>query len=192
DAPDGPVIASFTRDGEGIRGISTELSDGALSVAQVADNGSINDVAATQVDVDVLGETVFQFNANVPDGSDLIVTASDDAGNTSGTYVALDDESAGSNIDLGNSALGNYRIEQVDLQFAEEASLTITEAQLVALSDNSNTLTIHGGSDDTVTIAGATRTGTTAVDGQTYDVYSLGADATVILDDDINVNTAIG
>ncbi len=192
DAPDGPVIASFTRDGDGIRGISTEQSDGDLSVAQVSDNGSISDVAATQVDVDVLGETVFQFNNNVPDGSDLVVNATDSAGNTTGTYVALDDESANSTINLGNPSLGNYQIEQVDLQFAEEANLTITEAQLVALSDNSDTLTIHGGSDDTVTIAGASRTGTTSVDGQTYDVYSLGADATVIVDDDINVNTVIG
>lgn len=192
DAPDGPVIASFTRDGDGIRGISTEQSDGDLSVAQVSASGAISDVPATQADVDILGETVFQFNTNVPDGSDLLVNATDSAGNTTGTYVALDDESANSTIDLGNPSLGNYQIEQVDLQFAEEANLTITEAQLVALSDNSDTLTIHGGSDDTVTIAGASRTGTTTVEGQTYDVYSLGSDATVILDDDITVNTVIG
>ncbi|MEO0402070.1 MAG: Ig-like domain-containing protein, partial [Pseudomonadota bacterium] len=192
DAPDGPVVASFTRDGDGIRGISTEQSDGDLSVVQVNGDGSITDVAATQVDIDVLGETNFQFQSDVPDGSHLIVNSADAAGNTSGTYVVLDDESANSTVDLANPALGNYQIEAVDLQFAEEANLTITEAQLVGLSDATNALTIHGGSDDTVTIAGATRTGTTQVDGSTYDVYSLGTEGTIILDDDITVNTAIG
>ncbi|WP_299045714.1 Ig-like domain-containing protein [uncultured Tateyamaria sp.] len=191
EAPDGPVIASFTRDSDGIRGISTEQSDGDLSVAQVNADGTITDVTATQVDIDVLGETNFQFQSDVPDGSHLVVTSEDAAGNTSGTYVVLDDESANSTVDLGNPSLGNYQIEAVELQFAEEANLTITEAQLLALSDSTNTLTIHGGSDDTVTIAGAQRTGSTTVEGQTYDVYSLGTEGTIILDDDIAVNTGV-
>lgn len=191
EAPNGPVIASYTRAGDGIRGISTEQSDGDLSVAQVNANGTISDVSATQVDIDVLNETNFQFATNVPDGSHLIVNSTDAAGNTNGSYVVLDDESANSAIDLSNPALGGYQIEAVELQFAEEANLTITEAQLLGLSDATNTLTIHGGADDTVTIAGATRTGSVNVDAQTYDVYSLGTEGTVILDDDIMVNTAI-
>lgn len=191
EAPNGPVIASYTRAGDGIRGISTEQSDGDLSVAQVNANGTIRDVSATQVDIDVLNETNFQFATNVPDGSHLIVNSTDAAGNTNGTYVVLDDESANSAIDLSNPSLGGYQIEAVELQFAEEANLTITEAQLLGLSDATNTLTIHGGADDTVTIAGATRTGSVNVDAQTYDVYSLGTEGTVILDDDIMVNTAI-
>ena len=191
EAPNGPVIASYTRAGDGIRGISTEQSDGDLSVAQVNANGPISDVQAIQVDIDVLGETNFQFATNVPDGSHLIVNSTDAAGNTSGTYVVLDDESAKSSVDLSNPSLGGYQIEAVELQFAEEANLTITEAQLTGLSDATNTLTIHGGSDDTVTIAGATRTGSVNVDAQTYDVYALGLEGTVILDDDITVNTAI-
>lgn len=191
EAPDGPVIASFTRDADGIRGISTEQSDGDLDVAQVNADGSVTDVAATRVDIDVLGETNFQFQTDVPDGSHLVVSSADAAGNTVGTYVVLDDESANSTVDLGNPALGNYQIEAVELQFAEEANLTITEAQLLGLSDSTNTLTIHGGSDDTVTIAGATRTGSTTVDGQAYDVYSLGTEGTIILDDDIAVNTGV-
>lgn len=191
EAPNGPVIASYTRAGDGIRGISTEQSDGDLSVAQVNANGTISDVSATQVDIDVLNETNFQFATNVPDGSHLIVNSTYAAGNTNGTYVVLDDESANSAIDLSNPSLGGYQIEAVELQFAEEANLTITEAQLLGLSDATNTLTIHGGADDTVTIAGATRTGSVNVDAQTYDVYSLGTEGTVILDDDIMVNTAI-
>mmetsp|Transcript_23307 Transcript_23307/g.40435 ORF Transcript_23307/g.40435 Transcript_23307/m.40435 type:complete len:1244 (+) Transcript_23307:230-3961(+) len=192
EAPEGPVIASYTRDGDGVRGISTELSDGELSVAQVNGDGTITEVLATQVDIDVLGETNFQFQSEVPDGSHLIVSSEDAAGNARGTYVVLDDESANSSVNLGNSSLGNYNIDTVDLQFAEEANLTITQAELIALSDDTNTLTIHGGSDDTVTIAGAVRTGSTTLEGETYDIYSLGTDGVVVLDDDIVVNTAIG
>ncbi|WP_413832032.1 beta strand repeat-containing protein [Tateyamaria sp.] len=192
EAPNGPVIASYTRDGDGIRGISTEQSDGDLSVAQVNANGVVDDVTATQVEIDVLGETNFQFASNVPDGSHLIVNSTDTAGNTSGTYVVLDDESANTAVDLSNPSLGGYQVEAVELQFAEEANLTITEAQLLGLSDATNTLTVHGGADDTVTIAGATRTGSTSIDSQTYDVYSLGTEGTLIMDEDISVNTAVG
>jgi hypothetical protein len=190
DAPDGPVIASYTRDGDGIRGISTELSADDLSVAQVNADGSITEVSATQIDIPQIGETNFSFNSEVPDGSHLIVSSTDSAGNASGTYVVLDDESANSGVDMSNASLGNYQIETVDLQFAEEAHLSITEAQLVGLADGTDTLTVKGGGDDEVTITGANQTGSITHDGQTYDVYSLGA-GTVLIDDDITVNTGV-
>jgi hypothetical protein len=191
DAPEGPVIASYTRDGDGISGVSMEISADDLSVAQVNADGSITNVAATQVDILVFGETNFQFNAEVPDGSTLIVFSTDDAGNASGTYVVLDAESANSTVDISNASLGNYQIETVDLQFSEEAHLIITEAQLVGLADGTDTLKVRGGSDDEVTIIGANQTGSmTGADGQTYDVYSLG-EATVLFDDDITVNTGV-
>ena len=57
---------------------------------------------------------------------------------------------------------------------------------LLALSSNSNELTIIGGSDDAVTIQGATRQGS---DGLGNDIYSLGSEGTIIIDDDINVTT---
>lgn len=188
EAPDGPVVASFTRDVDGFRGISAEQSDGDLSVAAVKD-GAISDVDGVQVDIDVLDETNITFTTDVPDGSDLIVSATDGVGNTSSTYLALDDESADSTVDLGVAGLGNLQIEAVDLQFAEEADLTITEAQLVALS-SSNTLTVHGGADDTVTLTGATRSSSTEVDGQSYDVYTMGA-GTIIIDDDIQIGGVV-
>ena len=77
-------------------------------------------------------------------------------------------------------------IGSVDLNFAEDATLTLTEADLVGLSDSTNTLTIHGGVDDTVTMIGAQSVGTSVIDGQTYDIYSLGDDGTVIINEDIN------
>ena len=186
DAPEGPVIASYTREGDGIRGISTEQSDDDLAVYQVRDNGSVQEVAAQTEDSNLRNETDFNFNNLVPDGSHLVVTATDAAGNSSGTYVVLDDEVASSDVTLNNAALGNYNIESVDLGFAEEASLTVTEAALLSLSTNTNELTIKGGSDDDVTISGAVRQGS---DGRGNDIYALGSEGTIIVDDDINVNT---
>ncbi|KKN27210.1 hypothetical protein LCGC14_0866890 [marine sediment metagenome] len=186
-APEGPVIASYTRDGDGIRGISTEISPDTLDVHQINADRSISEVDATSFDIDAIGERNFQFNTNVPDGSDLVVTATDTAGNSSGTYLALDDESANTRLDLSNPNLAQYNIETVDLQFAEEAQLTITEAALVNLSKNTNSLIVNGFSDDTVTITGAVRDGFEVKDGQTYDIYTLGSEGTLMIDNDINV-----
>jgi len=186
-APNGPVVESYTRDGNGIRAISTEQSDDVLDVHQINADRSITEVQANTLDNDFLNETNFYFSTNVPDGSDLIVTATDSAGNTSGTYLALDDEIAGSKLTLNNSSLSNHNIETIDLQFAEEAHLTITEAALVNLSSNTNTLVVKGHDDDTVNITGATRGGFEVKDGDTYNIYSLGTEGTLMIDSDINV-----
>ena len=186
-APEGPVVASYTRDGSGIRGISTDMSDGMLEVHEVHSNGSVTEVNATATDIPQLGETNFQFNSNVPDGSHLVVTSTDDAGNSSGTYLVLDDEAINSQVSLSNPTLGDYNVETADLTFAEEARLTLDEASLLALSENTNELQILGGSDDEVTITGAQKTGSTVRDGERFDIYTLGQEGTVVVDDDINV-----
>ncbi len=116
-----------------------------------------------------------------------MVSSNDAAGNLSSTYLVLDEFST-SVVNMANPNLGALQIEAIDLQFAEDSQLTITEAQLVALSDNSDTVTVTGGSDDTVTIAGAIKTDETVdVNGQMHDVYTLGDTGTLIIDDDINV-----
>ena len=194
EAPNGPVIASFTRAGDGIRGISieTEMENGAptgdiQSVVQVHADGSIEDVAGQQGFNSFRGETNFDFNENVPNGSQLIVNSTDDAGNTSGTYLVLDDETATNSVDLTNMALGDYQIENLDLDFAEAASVTIDEASLLALSTDTNTLTIHGSGEDEVIIQGGVAQGTETVDGQTFNVYAVGAEGTLLVDQDIPV-----
>lgn len=193
-APDGPVIASFTRDGDGIRGISIEtvMENGqpttdVQSITQVQADGSIADVSGQQGFNSFLGETNFVFDQNVPNGSQLIVNATDEAGNTSGTYLVLDDEAATNSVDLTNMALGDYQIENLDLDFAEAASVVIDEASLLALSTETNTLTIHGSSEDQVTIQGGVAQGTETVDGQTYNVYAVGAEGTLLVDQEIPV-----
>ncbi len=65
--------------------------------------------------------------------------------------------------------------------------MTTTEHDLRDLSENGDQLLVRGGSDDTVTITGAASSGTTNIDGETFNVYTLGDGATVVVDDEINV-----
>ena len=46
---------------------------------------------------------------------------------------------------------------------------------------------INGGADDTVTIAGATAAGSEVRDGQTYNIYTLGDEGRLVIDDDVTV-----
>ncbi|MGC1502772.1 MAG: Ig-like domain-containing protein [Sulfitobacter sp.] len=182
-APSGPAIESLNEGRVGFRGISTDLTDDELAVYQVQDNGTVTEVASQSGASLTRPETNIEFNSDVPDGSHLVITATDDAQNTTGTYVVLDDGAPNSTIAISNPALGNYNIETVDMTFAEEGNLTIDEAALLALSSNSNELRILGGADDTVTILGATRGNSSG--GQT--TYSLGSEGTIIVDDQIDV-----
>ncbi len=187
DAPDGPVVAAFTRDTDGLRSISTEGESTSVEMAQVSETGQISDVTSADTYIAPLDETLHSFSGTVPDGSDLIVTNVDASGNRASTYLALDDETVSNEVDLSSPALGNFQIEAIDLQFAEAATLTLIEAQIIGLNPTSNELTIHGGADDTVQITGAVRTGDTTMGGQSYDTYRS-ADATLIIDSDIKVD----
>jgi hypothetical protein len=192
-APSGPIIASVEQGVGGFRGISIEtvMENGATttdtaSVVQVRSDGSVANVQGDQ-DLNRRGETEFEFNADVPNGSHLIVNSTDAAGNTSGTYLVLDDEALSSSIDLGNAALGDYQIENLNLDFAEAASVVITEESLLALSSNTNTLTIRGSSDDSVVVQGGVSQGTQVVDGETFNVYAVGAEGMLFVDHEIPV-----
>ena len=185
--PGSPEVASYTRDHSGIRGISIDTTEDTVSISHVHNDGTITDLPSAGVEIPVLGETTYAFTPTVPDGSHLVVSSSDAAGNMSSTYLVLD-ESSTSVVNMANPNLGALQIEAIDLQFAEDSQLTITEAQLTALSDNSDTVVVHGGIDDTVTITGAIRTGAQVeVNGETHEVYTLGSTGTLIIDDDINV-----
>ncbi|RDD65551.1 hypothetical protein DU478_14000 [Thalassococcus profundi] len=188
DPPVSVNVESYTRDHTGLRGISIALTDDTVDVGHVVDGPGgvqVDPVSFASYDLSALGETSLGFTQNVPDGSHLVITATDDAGNTTGTYLVVDDTTT-SVVDMSGAAtLGQFQIETIDLQFAEDSELTITEAQLLALSSHSDTVTVTGGGDDTVTITGATLTGTTTDEtGQGFNIYSLG-EGTVRIEDDI-------
>jgi hypothetical protein len=101
------------------------------------------------------------------------------------------EESLTNTVDIDNAGLAGFNIEAIDLQFAEDSQLTLTVSDLEALSKASNSLTVHGGVDDTVTIMGATDTGETQdIGGRTYKVFDFGPNGgSVIIDEEINVVT---
>ena len=189
-APDAPDMTAITWDqSQAARGIILETTDNDVVIERVGNAGSQN-VGFNAQDNSALGETTFTFNNVVPDGSHLVVTATDGAGNSSGTYVVLDDPNTSqSNVNLAGN-IGGREIDTIDLEFTEEATLTITEAQIVAITGEDNTVKVLGNWDETVRIAGATRTGSRSEDGTNFNVYELG-DATVLIDDDINTVSTI-
>ncbi|SHH95473.1 Ig-like domain-containing protein [Marivita hallyeonensis] len=191
--PNEPDMTAITRDqSQAVRGIVLETTDDTVAIDKVSSTGGnsgAQGVAFNAQDNSFTGETTYSFNQVVPDGSHLVVTATDSAGNSSGTYVVVDDPNTSqSNVTLAAN-IGGKKIDAIDLEFTEEASLSITEAQIVALTGQDNTVKVLGNSDDSVRITGATRTGTVVEDGEGYASYQLG-DATVLIDDEItNVST---
>ncbi len=184
-APDAPDMTAILWDqAQAPRGIFLETSDHDVSIVRVG-AGGVQTVGFDDQDIRASGETSYTFNNVVPDGSHLVVTATDSAGNSTGTYVVLGDPDVSrSNVSLASN-IGGREIDVIDLEFTEEATLTITEAQIVAMTGEDNTVRVLGNRDESVRITGATRTGSRTEDGQSYDVYELG-DATVLIDDDIN------
>lgn len=186
DTPGAPNAESYTRDHNGLRGVSLEMSDHDVEIGHVVSDLQVDGVSFADVDIPVLNETSYAFTQNVPDGSHLVITQTDAAGNQSGTYLVVDDTTTSDVAFTDNLAntLGSFQIETIDLQFAEDSALTITEAQIEALSDTTNTVMVQGGGDDSVTITGAQAAGSQVQDGTTYNVFTLG-DATLLIEDDI-------
>lgn len=139
-----------------------------------------------------LGDThVFESGDVVPDGSHLLVTQSDDAGNATSTLVVLQDTAT---LDLSSGALGGFNVAEINLETTNGVNLEITTEQLQALSADSNELVIHGDDNDSVTmadLAGVAASGTRDIDGQTYDVYDLGGDTSLVIDQEINLNPVV-
>ncbi len=189
-APDALDWVDYTRGHAGVTAISTETSSDEVEINQVefaGDGSSAISEVEISASVDIAGTTTFHaFAEPVSDGTHLVLSTTDDAGNTNGSYLVTDDP-ATSDVTFTDSlanALSDFKIEEIDLEFAEDTNLTITEDQILALSDESDTVLIKGGSDDTVNLEGAVANGTAEQDGTTFNVYTLG-DATVLIEDEI-------
>ncbi|MFN4157620.1 MAG: Ig-like domain-containing protein [Gemmobacter sp.] len=185
-APGSPEVLSFSRDANGLRGIGTEATSDAYSFVRIDQTGTQNTIQASRTDDAQYNETNFRFASTVPDGSYLVVNTADAAGNQSSTLLVVDNTNAPT-VNLGRGGLANFDFTAIDLSFAPDARMTITEAQLRDLTGPDNRLMVKGGADDTVTMVNATATGASEViDGQRYAIYTLGSSgATLLLDDDI-------
>lgn len=190
DVPDTLGWLGYGRDGAGVDLIRTEITDDSVFLGRLSDPAGTPDVTPVAIDattdIPAIGQTYIDLNGSVPDGSHLVLASTDAAGNTSGAYLVTDDPATNTVLMSDNiaQALSDFQIDTIDLHFAEDSSLTITEAQIKALSSHTDDLFIRGGADDHVTITGAQAQGSQTVDGETYNVFSLG-DATLLIQDDI-------
>ncbi len=185
-APGAPDVVSLSRDINGLRGVGVVTSSDDLTFFTVGATGAATALSATETQDPVFDETSYSFGTRVPDGTYLVVNTSDLAGNESSTLFIADNTSA-ANIDLNRAGLAGFDFSTIDLNFAPDAALSITEAQLRALTGPDQRLIIRGDADDTVTMTGAVDSGAgVTIDGQAYSVYTLGSHgATILLDDDI-------
>ena len=183
-----PIVESVTFDGVDVTRVEVENTDSTFEVNTLDDAGNVGTPASIQTDYDSFGTTEFRFSSDVPDGTHLVVTETDAAGNASGTLLVLEDNADNAST-IENAGLSDFDIGAIDLDYAVDTNLTLTEEQITAMAENSDSLTITGGSDDTVTIAGASATGETEeINGEDYDIYTVGDDgATVVVDQDVNL-----
>ncbi|MBO9396789.1 BapA prefix-like domain-containing protein [Shimia sp. R9_2] len=182
-----PIVESVTFSGDEVTSLSLDTESQSYDIHSLNTDGTTTDVATTEIDLGG-NETLFRLNSAAPDGAHLVVASTDSAGNKSDTLVVLDDNATNSGT-LNHAQIGGFNIEGIELDYASDTSLTLTEAQIKNLSNTSDTLTIHGGSDDQITVNGAVKTNQTeTIDGQLYDVYTVGNDGvTLVVDQDINV-----
>lgn len=184
DAPDiGDVIST----GTAVSGFFSDDFEAGDTAHELTSAGGVADVTGTETDIGN-GKTLFDFDNDVPDGSHLVVNRVDDAGNSSGTLVVLDD-GADASV-LGHAGMAQFNIDELNLVHADSVDLTLTEADINALSGNSDTLTVHGGADDKLTITDVTEVSTQTINNETYNVYTIGTDGTTLLVDE-DVNTTV-
>lgn len=183
-----PNLKTVTFDNADVDEIKILGDTDSYTVNTLDSGGTVGSPSAVQ-SVDASNNTRVSFGSPISDGTHLVVTGSDTAGNSASTLLVLENGATEATT-TGNSGLSGFDIEALDLGYATGVDLTLSEADIKALSSNSDTVTIHGGdNDDTVRISGATDTGTNqTINGATYDVYTIGTDGTtLVIEDDITV-----
>ncbi|MCI3211025.1 Ig-like domain-containing protein [Pseudomonas aeruginosa] len=183
-------------------GITLTPNGLSLNIGQIEVNGTSGD--------DVLsGANGSSEHINGGDGSDLIFNVGTGdhvvAGNGNDTiqitatdFVSIDGGAGfdtlvlANGIDLDYNAVGVgtlSNLERIDLGKGDSGSvLTLTAAEVDAITDANNTLQITGENNDTLNVVGAVNTGTTQlINGITYDVYTFGSTTLLIEDNTVQV-----
>ncbi|HHF0282756.1 TPA: Ig-like domain-containing protein [Pseudomonas aeruginosa] len=167
------------------------------------------DVNCTSGDDVLSGANGSSEHINGGDGSDLIFNVGTGdhvvAGNGNDTiqitatdFVSIDGGAGfdtlvlANGIDLDYNAVGVgtlSNLERIDLGKGDSGSvLTLTAAEVDAITDANNTLQITGENNDTLNVVGAVNTGTTQlINGITYDVYTFGSTTLLIEDNTVQV-----
>ncbi len=197
-APGAPDVESFTRTSVGLTRLETDDALENYDFTRINADGQVSHINAVHSVDGVFGTQNVSFGSYnaagafvstpVPDGSYLVVNTTDVAGNESSTLLVVNNTNA-PNIDLDRAGLSGFDFSAIDLTFAPDADLSITEAQILNITGADKTIVIKGGEDDHVSIVGGSATGhTQEIDGEIYNIYTVGqSGATVLLDNDITV-----
>ncbi|RGP37573.1 Ig-like domain-containing protein [Pseudotabrizicola alkalilacus] len=194
-APGAPDVVKFERVSAGLTRIVTQEADGSYEFTRIDANGNATQINAVRSVDEVTGDENITFGSRgaggftptpVPDGSYLVVDTTDVAGNQSSTLMIVNNTNA-PDVDLSRPGLSGFDFSAIDLTFAPDADLTITEAQILDITGADKTILIKGGVDDRVEVIDGVKTGQTQeIDGETYNIYTVGhSGATILLDDDI-------
>lgn len=197
-APNDPFITSDFGLDNSIGGVATQTVPGEYSYFSVG--GPLG--AATQLGVagvvpaepEINGVTIPSefavFTSQVPDGSYLVIRDVDTAGNESSTLYLR--STAEVTVDMGRAGLQGFDFGLIDLN-SSNANIVLNARQVLELTGADKQLAITGGTDDVVTLQGATATTTTVTaHGEKYKLYTLGTSgASVLIDEDILVNPLV-
>ena len=185
-APGSPLIINDLGTGNLLNGIQVSQAEGTLTFHSVTGSGAATAINSTVTNIG--GSAIATFGTSVPDGSYLIVSDTDAAGNEASTLYIRNTSATTVHIDPMAHGLQEFDFTSIDLSSAS-ASLTLTANDLRALTGPDHELIVKGGTDDVVRLDDAAATGQSRViDGERYHVYTLG-DGTVLVDE--NIQTTI-
>ena len=194
ELPDVADFREFTKTvNNGVTGVTldtdgdyTATSEDHYSFTRVNTDGTHQTLSANSYNMD--GDTLFKFSNGglVPDGSYLVVTAEDQAGNEASSLIIVDNKGTVGDVNLSNAGLSDFDFSQIDLREAAGAKLTLSAADLERITGLNDELLIKGGSDDTVNLTGF-ETATRVTEGG-YHIITLG-DTVLRIEDDVTVNT---
>lgn len=159
-----------------------DVMSGANGTAEHIDSGSGNDLIFSVGS----GDHVSAGNAD----DTIQVTAPDFVTINGGTGFDTVLLANGIDIDYNAPGVGTLtNIERIDLGTGDSGSvLTLTAAEVDAITDAGNVLQITGESNDVLNVVGAVDTGTTQVhNGIVFDVYTFGTNTVLVEDNSVQV-----
>ncbi|SDQ70271.1 hypothetical protein SAMN05216487_3380 [Pseudomonas sp. UC 17F4] len=173
-----------------------------LNIGQIDVNGTAGDdvmAGANGSSEHINGGAGSDLIFNVGTGDHVVAGDGNDTIQITATNFVSIDGGAGfdtllfaNGIDLDYNSVGAgtlSNIERIDLGKGDSGSvLTLTAAEVNAITDANNTLQITGESNDTLNVVGAVNTGTSqAINGVNYDVYTFGANILLVEDNTVQV-----
>lgn len=185
-APATPSVLRTEDFAGGYSAITTTNTNDSYSFHRVDPTGAPTRVLADE-SLTVRGEDRFDFRTDIPDGSYLVINTRDGAGNEANTLF-IKNTATGVAVDLTREGLGTFDLSAIDLTRAPDARLTINAQQLEALTGPDQQLIVKGEATDQVSLQNVTNMqNDVTINGQRYDIYTLGNNgAQVLLEDDVS------